>query len=107
MPPTRAALQAALGPLVRAIAAHGTFNLLLSDGTALFVHCSTRLHYLVRQYPFVTACLSDEDVSVDFSQVTTPRDRVAIVVTEPLTTNETWTACPPGELLTFVDGALL
>jgi glutamine amidotransferase len=104
--PARADLQAALGPLVRAIAAHGTFNLLLSDGAALFVHCSTRLHYIVRQYPFVTARLSDEDVSVDFSQVTTPRDRVAIVVTEPLTTNETWTACPPGALLTFVDGAL-
>jgi predicted glutamine amidotransferase len=58
----------------------------------------------VRQYPFVTASLSDEDVSVDFSQVTTPQDRVAIIVTEPLTTNETWTPFAPGELKVFIDG---
>jgi glutamine amidotransferase len=45
--------------------------------------------------PFDTAKLSDEDVSVDFSQVTTPNDRVAIIVTQPLTTNEQWTAFSP------------
>jgi predicted glutamine amidotransferase len=70
----------------------------------LFAHCSTSLHYVVRQYPFVTAKLSDEDVTVDFSQVTTPQDRVAIIVTEPLTTNESWTGFAPGELKVFVDG---
>jgi hypothetical protein len=47
----------------------------------LFAHCSTKLCYVVRQYPFDKACLSDEDLSVDFSQVTTPNDRVAIIVT--------------------------
>jgi len=77
---------------------------MLSDGSALFAHCSTSLHYVVRQYPFVTAKLSDEDVTVDFSQVTTPQDRVAIIVTEPLTTNESWTRFEPGELKVFVDG---
>ena len=97
-------LRAALGELVQTIAGHGTFNLMLSDGSALFAHCSTRLCYVVRQYPFVTAQLSDDDVSVDFSQVTTPDDRVAIIVTEPLTTNETWTEFKPGELKVFVDG---
>jgi len=90
--------------LVHNIASHGTFNLMLSDGSALFAHCSTSLHYVVRQYPFVTAKLSDEDVTVDFSQVTTPQDRVAIIVTEPLTTNEAWTKFAPGELKVFVDG---
>ena len=103
-PPALAVLRAALADLVRDIANHGTFNLMLSDGSALFVHCSTSLHYVVRQYPFVTAKLSDEDVTVDFSQVTTPQDRVAIIVTEPLTTNETWTKFEPGELKVFVDG---
>jgi glutamine amidotransferase len=49
-------------------------------------------------------CLSDEDLSVDFSQVTTPNDRVAIIVTEPLTTNEAWTDFAPGELKLFIDG---
>ncbi len=78
--------------------------MMLSDGTALFTHCSTKLCYVVRKHPFVTACLSDEDLSVDFSQVTTPDDRVAIIVTEPLTTNETWTHFAPGELKVFVDG---
>jgi glutamine amidotransferase len=79
--------------------------MMLSDGSALFVHCATKLHYIVRKYPFATASLSDEDLSVDFSQVTTPNDRVAIIVTEPLTTNETWTPLAPGELKVFVDGA--
>jgi len=89
---------------VRAIAAHGTFNMMLSDGSAMFAHCSTHLHYIVRQYPFETAKLSDEDVSVDFSQVTTPNDRVAVIVTQPLTTNEQWTPFAPGEMKCFVDG---
>ena len=35
---------------------------------------------------------------------TTPDDRVAVVVTDPLTTNETWQALAPGELAVFVDG---
>jgi glutamine amidotransferase len=97
-------LRAAISELVESIAAFGTFNMMLSDGSALFVHCSTRLCYLVRQYPFPTAQLADEDVNVDFSQVTTPNDRVAIIVTEPLTKNENWTEFQPGELKVFVDG---
>ncbi|MFZ6843320.1 class II glutamine amidotransferase [Undibacterium sp. RuTC16W] len=86
------------------IAQYGTFNMMLSNGEALFVHCSTKLHYIVRKYPFATASLSDEEVAVDFSEVTTPQDRVAVIVTEPLTNNETWTQFAPGELLVFVDG---
>jgi predicted glutamine amidotransferase len=97
-------LRAALAELVRAIATHGTFNLMLSDGNSLFAHCSTKLCYVVRQHPFVTASLSDDDISVDFAQLTTPKDRVAVIVTEPLTTNEQWTAFAPGELKVFVDG---
>ena len=103
-PPAMSALRAAIADLVAVIARHGTFNMMLSDGTALFAHCSTKLCYVVRQYPFAAACLADEDLSVDFSQVTTPNDRVAIIVTTPLTTNETWTEFAPGELKVFVDG---
>jgi glutamine amidotransferase len=102
--PAMPALRAAIADLVAVIARHGTFNMMLSDGTALFAHCSTKLCYVVRQYPFAAACLADEDLSVDFSQVTTPNDRVAIIVTTPLTTNETWTEFAPGELKVFVDG---
>jgi len=103
-PPAMPALRAAIADLVAVIARHGTFNMMLSDGTALFAHCSTKLCYVVRQYPFAAACLADEDLSVDFSQVTTPNDRVAIIVTTPLTTNEAWTEFAPGELKVFVDG---
>jgi glutamine amidotransferase len=106
-PPSLPELTAALKDLCDEIASHGTFNMMLSDGSALFVHCSTKLHYIVRQYPFATAKLSDEDMSVDFSTVTTPRDRVAVIVTEPLTTNEVWTPLAAGELKVFVDGAPL
>lgn len=103
-PPALPALRAALGKLVRTVAGHGTFNMMLSDGHALFAHCSTKLSYVVRQFPFITASLSDEDLSVDFSQVTTPNDRVAIIVTEPLTTNEQWTEFSSGEMKVFIDG---
>ena len=102
--PPNAELKIALQQLCSEVARHGSFNMMLSDGDALFVHCSTKLHYIVRRYPFATAKLSDEDVSVDFSQVTTPQDCVAIIVTEPLTTNENWIQFAPGELKMFVDG---
>jgi predicted glutamine amidotransferase len=97
-------LRFALAELIAGIAAHGPLNLMLSNGDALFAHCSTSLYYVVRQYPFVTACLSDEDISVDFSQVTTADDRVAVIVTEPLTSNESWIRFKPGELKVFIDG---
>jgi len=106
-PPPQAALSQAVRELTAEIAAYGPFNLMLSDGTALYAHCSTNLHYVVRQHPFPTAHLSDEDLSVDFSQVTTPHDRVAIIVTAPLTTNERWTRFEAGELKVFVDGAVV
>jgi glutamine amidotransferase len=104
-PPELPGLTAALRELTSEIASHGPFNMMLSDGSALFAHCSTNLYYIVRQYPFTTAKLADEDMLVDFSQVTTPNDRVAIIVTAPLTNNETWTQFKQDELKVFVDGA--
>lgn len=97
-------LRSAIAALTTEIASYGVFNMMLSDGSALFAHCSTRLHYIVRQHPFNQARLSDEDLSVDFSTVTTPNDRVAIIVTEPLTTNEDWHAFNSGELKVFAEG---
>jgi glutamine amidotransferase len=103
--PSREVLAEALRGLCAGIATHGTFNMMLSDGTELYAHCSTRLHYLVRQHPFATASLSDDEVTVNFAEVTTPEDRVAVIVTEPLTANETWLPFASGELKVFVDGA--
>ena len=86
------------------IAEHGTFNFCLSNGQALFTYAITKLHWLVREYPFKPAQLIDLDVEVDFSQVTTPEDRVAVITTEPLTQNEVWTAFEPGEMILFQGG---
>ena len=85
-------------------AAHGNFNLLLSNGQALWAHASTGLYYIERKHPFSEAQLSDEDVRIDFATRTTATDRVAVIVTAPLTTNEEWTAFGKEELLVFVDG---
>ena len=93
-----------LAELLPQIARHGTFNMLLSNGTALWAHASTQLHYIVRQAPFATAQLSDEDLQIDFSEHTTPQDRVAVIATQPLTRNERWSALAPGSLMVFVDG---
>ncbi|MGH1401369.1 MAG: class II glutamine amidotransferase [Acinetobacter tandoii] len=86
------------------IAEHGTFNFCLSNGQALFSYAITKLHWLVREYPFKPAQLIDLDVEVDFSQVTTPEDRVAVITTEPLTQNEIWQAFQPGEMILFQYG---
>ena len=93
-----------LAELVPTIARHGTFNFLLSQGEALWAHCSTKLHYVLRRHPFAAAQLQDADLTVDFADLTTPQDRVAVVVTEPLTCNEDWVALKTGELAVFVDG---
>jgi glutamine amidotransferase len=103
-PPAPAALHEALRRLAIEIGAHGEFNFLLSNGERLFAHCSSRLAYIVRQAPFPVAHLADQDVSVDFSQVTTPNDRVAVIATLPLTDNETWQPIEPGSLIAFRHG---
>jgi glutamine amidotransferase len=102
--PSIAELTTTLRELAPRIAAHGTFNFMLSNGQALWAHCSTHLHYLLRQHPFRSAHLQDEDISVDFAQLTQTTDRVAVVVTQPLTANEAWVAFAPGELKVFVGG---
>jgi glutamine amidotransferase len=96
-----------LKELTPRIAQHGVFNYLLSNGQALWAHASTHLHYVERQFPFATATLSDQDMHINFAEYTTPDDRVAVIVTAPLTTDEVWTAFKPGELKVFVDGRSL
>jgi glutamine amidotransferase len=94
----------ALSDLAPAIARHGVFNFLLSNGSALYAHCSTNLFYLTRKAPFGPAHLVDQDVSIDFNDVTTPNDRVTVIATLPLTDNETWTRLGEGQLLQFEQG---
>ena len=102
--PTLPELGRTLRELLPQLAAHGSFNMLLSNGQALWAHASTQLHWLVRQHPFGAARLADEDLSVDFGAHTAPTDRVAVVATQPITAGEDWQAMAPGELRVFVDG---
>jgi glutamine amidotransferase len=96
-----------ISELVPRIAEHGTFNFLLSNGQCLWAYASTKLHYVLRQHPFTEVQLKDEDVRVNLAELNCPQDRLAIVVTEPLTTNEAWVAMAPGELKVFLDGSPL
>jgi predicted glutamine amidotransferase len=84
----------------------GSFNFLLGDGRHLYARCGTKLHYIERRAPFRQATLADDDIKVDFAAVTTPKDRVAIVATAPLTRDEAWTKGVPGDLWVFRGGKL-
>ena len=84
----------------------GTFNFLLGDGSHLFARCATKLHHIVRKAPFKRATLADDDFAVDFAEVTTPKDRVAVVATAPLTRDEVWNTGEPGTMWVFDGGTL-
>ncbi len=103
--PDSASLRAAIAQVTGELAQHGLFNYLLSNGETLFAHCADKLCYVLRHAPFADAHLIDQDVSVDFSELTTPDDKVAVIATVPLTDNEVWTAMQPGQLLMFRHGA--
>jgi predicted glutamine amidotransferase len=102
--PSQDLLFEALHQLTLDLGARGACNYLLSNGDCLFAHCSTQLSYIVRQAPFAVAHLRDQDLSIDFSAVTTPDDRVAVIATVPLTDNECWTTMPSGSLWLFEEG---
>lgn len=104
--PAHDELFATMQTLAKEIAGAGEFNFLLSNGDFLLAHCATRLSYIVRQAPFSVAHLMDQDVSIDFSEVTSADDRVAVIATTPLTDNEQWTTLQPGTLALFEHGEL-
>ena len=102
--PSLDALHGAMQELTAEIATHGVFNFLLSNGEALFAHCSTHLHYVTRQYPFTKAQLVDCELSIDFNDHNHLDDCITIIATKPLTSNENWVAFAPGELKVFHNG---
>jgi predicted glutamine amidotransferase len=83
----------------RTLAQRGIFNALISNGRWLFAYAGTRLHRLTRRAPFQKATLTDDDLSVDFAQLTTAGDVVTILSTEPLTLDEQWLPLQVGEAL--------
>lgn len=102
--PDRSMLFDVLHELTLDLSTRGSCNYLLSNGDCLFAHCSTQLSYIVRQAPFAVAHLCDQDLTIDFSDVTTPDDRVAVIATVPLTDNEEWLPMPVGSLWLFAEG---
>jgi glutamine amidotransferase len=105
-PRQRRKLWEAIAEISGQLGCTGTFNFLLGDGIHLFARCATKLCYVIRKAPFTQCTLADDELTVDFSQVTTPSDRVAIVATAPLTRNETWVHGVPGNLWVFSGGKL-
>jgi predicted glutamine amidotransferase len=103
--PSLRELTLTLRELLPELARHGTLNLLLSNGQALWAHASTKLHWLQRHHPFGAATLADEDLQVDFGPLTSAGDRVVVIATEPLTRDEAWTPMAAGELRVFSGGA--
>jgi glutamine amidotransferase len=93
-----------LAELVAHIARHGSFNMLLSDGRALYAHASTRLAWLHRQHPFARARLVDRDLEIDLAAANGPGDHMAVVATAPLTAGEPWQTFEPGEMRVFEAG---
>ena len=102
--PRPESLYTAIKEVTCELAQYGVFNYLLSNGECLFAHCADQLSYVLRRAPFGRAHLKDQDITVDFSRLTTPNDKVAVIATLPLTDNESWTTMAPGEFLLFKDG---
>jgi glutamine amidotransferase len=85
----------------------GTFNALISNGQWLFATATTRLHWLTRRAPFTTATLADPPLQIDFAPLTSSSDVVTILSTEPLTTDEAWTAVDSGSSMLWMNGECL
>ena len=101
------ALFKVLGGLSREIEKFGIFNIILSNGDLLFTFCSTSLAYVERQYPFTTVTLVDKDISLDLSQHNTEEDKMILIATKPLTSNEDWKVYQQGESRIFREGEVL
>jgi len=103
-PPPVKTLAAEIRRLAQELNRLGVFNMLLSEGRALFCFCSTELAWLTRRAPFGPATLIDEDLTVDFSRETTPDDVVTVIATRPLTVGEPWRVMERGTFVAFRDG---
>ena len=105
-PPPLRELANTIRALADELSTTGKFHFLLCDSQNLFAHASLpeRLHFIQRKAPFRRAHLLDADMAVDFQPHTTPKDKVVVVATRPLTVDEVWTPLSPGELLVFREG---
>lgn len=105
--PSAAQLNEEVAELSLKISSHGIFNFLMSNGQVMLAHSSTELHYVQRQHPFTRATLVDLNMEIDFQEHNAIDDRILVVATRALTSNETWIRINPGELVVFADGRLV
>lgn len=105
--PDDAILFPVLNQICRELAHVGLFNCLLSNGDWQLAYAGSLLFYLTRQAPFGEAKLADEDLAIDFSQVTTDNDKVSVIVTIPLTQNEPWQQLAVNECVVFQNGDII
>jgi predicted glutamine amidotransferase len=103
-PPVWSEMAPRVAELTEAIARHGNFNFLMSNGDGMYVHCSSALYALERRHPFPTARLVDCDMQLDLGEHNGEHDRMVVIATAPLTAEEPWTAFATGESRLFVDG---
>ncbi|MDO4250778.1 MAG: class II glutamine amidotransferase [Moraxella sp.] len=105
--PSDEALFTFLTAQCRYLSANGLFNCLISNGNWQLAYAGSLLFYLTRKAPFGEATLSDGEMSVNFSDVTTSKDKVTILVTIPLTNNEKWQQLAVDECVIFKDGDVI
>lgn len=105
--PSSSELFHSLDIFARDIERFGIFNIIFSNGDLLYTYCSTSLAYVERKYPFSTVTLIDKDVSLDLSKHNTQDDKMIVVATKPLTTNESWKVYQHGESRMFKEGEIL
>ncbi len=106
-PPKQPELFNAIAEFSGVCAAQGNFNMVLSNGEYLFLHCSSKLYTLTRAHPFPIAQLVDCDMRLDLNALNAPTDRITIVATEPLTAEEPWQALATGTTLAIKDGEIV
>ena len=102
--PTEMQIFQAIQEVSKELAAHGTFNFILSNGEWMIAHCSTNLHYLVRKAPVGKAHRIDDDGVIDFNDYAKDGDKVTIITTFPLTKDEPWTKMENGGFVFFKEG---
>lgn len=102
--PSTCEVKQALTVLAKKIAQNGVFNFLLSDGDFLFAYCSTELFYTIRQYPLPNSTLSECQISIDFNQHSITSEKIIVITSTPLSTNENWVSITSGQAMLFQDG---
>lgn len=105
--PSYEALANSLSEIATHIRSFGNFNILLSNGDWLLVHCSSELYWTYRSYPHGCIELLDSEIKVDLSQFNDPDDAMVLIVTRPLTRGEAWYPLGRGEIHVYQQGERL